>query len=166
MSINPDKSIKTVCDVNPQQLLDEGISTIVLDYDGVLASYRREMPDEVVVWLSKCVKIFGLSQIFILTNNPSKNRVKYFDLICPGIQVIDGVKKKPDPEGLNQIIKLVGVNPEQVMMFDDQLSSGILAARRAGTKSTLITKPYIGLDIRELWWVLLRFVERLVNNRK
>lgn len=162
MSIKPDQRVRRLCDVDPQQLFDEGISAIVLDYDGVLAPYRKKMPNEVIAWLSQSIEIFGLSQIFILTNNPSKKRKKYFETTFPGIRVIDRVKKKPDPEGLIQIIKLAGVNQEQVMMFDDQLLSGILAASRAGTKSTLITKPYIGRDVRELWWVGKRLVERFL----
>jgi uncharacterized protein len=162
MSINPDRRVSKVLDVNPQQLFDDGISTVVFDYDGVLAPYRKKMPHEVITWLGECIKIFGLSRICILTNNPSLKRIKYFATTFPGIVVIHGVKKKPDPEGLIKIINQNGVNPVEVMMFDDQLLSGILAARRAGTKSTLITKPYIGTDIRELWWIAKRFIEKFV----
>ena len=162
MSINPDRRVSKVLDVNPQQLFDDGISTMVFDYDGVLAPYRKGMPHEVITWLEECIKIFGLSRIFILTNNPSLKRIKYFANSFPGMRVIDGVKKKPDPEGLIKIINQTGVSPVQVMMFDDQLLSGILAAKRAGTKSTLITKPYIGMDIRELWWIAKRLIEKFV----
>ena len=163
MSIKPDRYINKVCDVNPQKLFDEGISTIVFDYDGVLAPYRQAMPEEVIEWLGKCIEIFRLSNIFILTNNPSRERKNYFETTFPGMRVIDGVKKKPDPDGLNQIIKLAGVKPAQVMMFDDQLFAGILAARRAGAKSALVSKPYIGMDIRELWWIGKRFVEKFLS---
>jgi uncharacterized protein len=162
MSINPDRRVSQVLDVNPQQLFDEGISTVVFDYDGVLAPYRKKMPVDVISWLEECIKIFGLSKIFILTNNPSLKRIKYFATTFPGITVIHGVKKKPAPEGLIKIIKQTGVSPVEVIMFDDQLLSGILAAKRAGIKSTLITKPYIGTDVRELWWIAKRLIEKFV----
>ncbi len=77
-------------------------------------------------------------QMAVLTNKPVRASVE----ICDGLglsrymfRIYGGnsfATKKPDPEGLNAIIREAGVSPGETVMIGDS-SVDILTARRAGT---------------------------------
>lgn len=80
----------------------------------------------------------SLRQMAVLTNKPVRPSID----ICDGLglapymfRIYGGnsfVTKKPDPEGLNAIIREAGVSPSETLMIGDS-SVDILTARRAGT---------------------------------
>jgi uncharacterized protein len=60
-------------------------------------------------------------------------------------------------------MELEGIAPEMVLMVDDRLLTGILAAAIAGTSSLYIAKPLADFSssaAKESVFALLRFVER------
>lgn len=77
-------------------------------------------------------------KLAILTNKPVRASVE----ICEGLGLAEYMfriyggnsfaSKKPDPEGLNTIIREAGVSPGETLMIGDS-SVDILTARRAGT---------------------------------
>jgi len=167
-------ALQKICRTTPsnQQLLDippiafqqQGIDVLILDFDGVLASHGELYPtEELHGWLHDCVQVFGAEQIFILSNKPLVERIAYFHQHYPGVRYIKEVKKKPYPDGLQKIIALTQKQPESLMLVDDRLLTGSLAACIANISVTYITKPYVCISKRpvaEIFFMSLRLLER------
>jgi predicted HAD superfamily phosphohydrolase YqeG len=127
--------------ISPSSLKQQGIDILALDFDGVLAAHGETYPNpELHNWLNESIKLFGAKNIFILSNKPMQKRIAYFKSY--GIEFITEVKKKPYPDGLNKIIALTATNNQKIMLFDDRLLTGCLAACIAKVPVTYITKPY------------------------
>lgn len=142
----------------------KGITVLVLDFDGVLAAHGEPYPvQELQTWLRECINTFGSTQVFVLSNKPLQSRITYFNHHYAGVQCIADVKKKPYPDGIQKIIALTGQPPSAVMLVDDRLLTGCLAACIVGIPVTYITHPYIRLSkrpVQELFFMTLRFLER------
>lgn len=145
---------------------DLGVKILVLDFDGVLAAHGDIAPlPELQPWLEQCVAIFGNKGVFILSNKPLPQRLAYFQQYHPEIEFIRARRKKPYPDGLQQIIELTATEAHKLILVDDRLLTGILAACITGVQSIYISKPYTNLKQRplaELFFMLLRGAERLL----
>jgi len=145
-------------------LKQKGVAVLVLDFDGVLAAHGEPEPaEDLEPWLQACINSFGPKQVFVLSNKPLESRIAYFKRHYPGVRCIVDVKKKPYPDGLQKIIALSGQPAEAVMLVDDRLLTGALAACIAQVSVTYITHPIVLLSKRpvsELFFMTLRFWER------
>lgn len=150
--------------LSPATLKQQGVSVLVLDFDGVLAAHGETIPaEELQHWLQDVVNTYGSKQIFVLSNKPLPSRLAYFNHYYPGVQCISEVKKKPYPDGLQKIMALSGQPAEALMLVDDRLLTGCLAACIANVPVTYITRPYVLMSkrpIQELFFMMLRFLER------
>lgn len=158
----PDCSILTL---EPAVLKAEGIAALALDFDGVLANHGAAEPlPEAIAWLKRCESVFGGDRIFILSNKPTEARKRWFAGHFPRIRLISGVRKKPFPDGLDKTGELARVPLSAILMVDDRLLTGCLAAINAGAQPCYVRSPYISLRHRpltELFFRLLRAGERL-----
>ena len=80
------------------------------------------------------------------------------------MRFISGVRKKPYPDGLNKTGELTGVPLSSILMVDDRLLTGCLAALAAGARPCYIRHPYADFTYRpfaELFFRMLRVIERL-----
>jgi hypothetical protein len=149
---------------SPQSLKQRGIEVVVLDFDGVLAADHALLPTPVMQqWLHDCLMVFGQKHIFLLSNKPLPTRIVYFEQL--GIHCITGVKKKPYPDGLQQVMELTQQPAHHLLLLDDRLLTGVLATCIAGTQVSYITQPYIDWHHRPLAesiFMLLRFIERRI----
>ena len=136
--------VEELKDLDLIDLKAQGIRILVLDFDGVLASHgENTLSNELSDWLKNCVHVFGSGQVFILSNKPTDIRAHYFRDYFPGIVFMPVAKKKPYPDGLLQVIDKTKVPAEAVLIVDDRLLTGILAAILAGAKARLLTRPLI-----------------------
>mgnify|MGYP003590167981 CR=1 FL=1 len=147
-------------------LAENGIAGCALDFDGVLAGHGADQPLPVVVqWLDHLVTAFGQKRICILSNRPVGPRVDWFAQHYPDIRFIHGVPKKPDPTGILQAAEMMGCSPSQLLMVDDRLLTGVLAALLAGAQVVYIREPYQRFDKAfwyECFFSAMRSVERLL----
>jgi len=150
--------------IPPATLKRDGVVILVLDFDGVLAAHGEIYPTKKLHhWLHKVIEIFGSKNIFILSNKPLPSRIAYFNHHYPGVQYIANVKKKPYPDGLQKIMALTGQPANALMLVDDRLLTGGLAACIANVPVTYISRPYVLLSkrpLKELFFMTLRFLER------
>jgi uncharacterized protein len=150
--------------LSPERLQQQGIKILVLDFDGVLAAHGDIVPTaECQTWLQKGIEIFGASQIFILSNKPLPLRIAYFATNFHGVRCIAGVRKKPYPDGLQQIMSLTACSPQQILLADDRLLTGILAGCIAQVQVAYIARPYTQFrnrPLQESFFMLLRTSER------
>jgi predicted HAD superfamily phosphohydrolase YqeG len=153
-----------LCQLSPIKLKQQGITVIVLDFDGVLAAHGESLPaQEIHSWLQACIKCFGAQQVFVLSNKPLVSRIAYFNCHYQGVRYITAVRKKPYPDGLKTIMALTKQSSHQVMLIDDRLLTGVLAACLANVSVTYITYPYVQLSKRplpEIFFMVLRSLER------
>lgn len=150
----------------PEVLLTSGIVALALDFDGVLANHGAATPlPAAVAWLKHCEAVFGGDKIFILSNKPTEGRRQWFAAQFPAIRFISGVRKKPYPDGLIKVGALAGVPLPSILMVDDRLLTGCLAALVAGAHPCYIRRPYASFSFRpfaELFFWKLRLAERLL----
>ena len=150
--------------LNPAAAKASGIEVLALDFDGVLAPHGYQTPlPEAEKWLSGCVAVFGADNIFILSNKPTEERCLWFCQNFPDIRFISGVPKKPFPDGLNKIAALARAPQSTILMVDDRLITGCLAAINAGARPCYVRSPYISFEQRpliELFFMALRIGER------
>ncbi|MDD2897615.1 MAG: hypothetical protein PHI31_02765 [Desulfuromonadaceae bacterium] len=149
----------------PEELLSSGIAALALDFDGVLAAHGSLTPlPEAIGWLKRCEAVFGRDRIFILSNKPTEERRQWFAQHFPAMRFISGVRKKPYPDGLKKTGELAGVPLSSILMVDDRLLTGCLAAIIAGARPCYIRYPYVSYTTRpfaELFFQILRAGERL-----
>ena len=157
----PDSSI---ANLDPARLKGFAITALALDFDGVLAPHGFSAPlPETQEWLVRCCAVFGADKIFILSNKPTEARKAWFRDNFPEIRFISGVRKKPYPDGLKKAGELARVPLSAILMVDDRLLTGCLAALVAGARPFYIRRPCISLRHRplaELFFMLLRAGER------
>lgn len=156
-----DASILTI---DPAELKSQGVAAVALDFDGVLAGHGFPAPlPETVAWMQRCEALFGGDKMFILSNKPTDGRRQWFAERFPAMRFISGVRKKPYPDGLNKTAELSGVPLHSILMVDDRLLTGCLAALVAGARPCYIRRPYVSFNRRpvaELFFWLLRAGER------
>ena len=155
----------SILTIDPAELKEQGIAALALDFDGVLAGHGALAPlPEAVAWMKRCEAIFGGGMIFILSNKPTEERRQWFAEHFPAMRFISGVRKKPYPDGINRAGELAGVPTSSIMMVDDRLLTGCLAALEAGARPCYIRRPYASFSYRpfaELFFWKLRLMERL-----
>jgi predicted HAD superfamily phosphohydrolase YqeG len=154
----------SILDLAPEALHAAGVAALALDFDGVLACHGFPVPlPEAVDWMKRCEAIFGGDRIFILSNKPTEGRRRWFAEHFPAMRFISGVRKKPYPDGIKKTGELAGVPLSSIMMVDDRLLTGCLAALEAGARPCYIRRPYISFEQRpltEMFFMLLRRAER------
>lgn len=150
--------------LDPAAMRSSGITALALDFDGVLAHHGALKPiPETIEWIKRCEAVFGGDRIFILSNKPAEIRRQWFAEHFPALRFISGVRKKPFPDGINKAGELAGVPLSSILMVDDRLLTGCLAAINAGAVPCYIRRPYISFKHRpaaELFFMLLRLAER------
>jgi predicted HAD superfamily phosphohydrolase YqeG len=155
----------SILELDLTTFLSSGIAALALDFDGVLAAHGAPAPlPEAIEWLNQCETVFGGARIFILSNKPTEDRKLWFARHFPAMRFISGVRKKPYPDGLHKTAELAGVPLSAILMVDDRLLTGCLAALVAGARPCYIRTPYISftqLPLAELFFWLLRAGERL-----
>jgi hypothetical protein len=158
----PDSSC--ILTLDPEALKASGVTVLALDFDGVLANHGDPAPlPDAIEWMKRCEAVFGGDRIFILSNKPTEVRRHWFASNFPAIRFISGVRKKPYPDGLYKTGELAGAPQSQILMVDDRLLTGCLAALVAGARTCYIRQPYISFKQRplaELFFFLLRKTER------
>ena len=160
------QGVSSVLDLCSSQLIEQGIEGVVLDFDGVLAAHgKRTLHPEVKPWLDRLVACPSL-KIAILSNNPSSLRQAFFAQHYPAIPFIRGVRKKPYPEGLFEAARVLQCPVGHLLMVDDRLLTGCLAALNAGARALWISKPYQDFFsskcLLEIYFSCLRKLDRLM----
>ncbi len=156
-----DASILTL---DPAALKSGGSAVLALDFDGVLAPHGFSAPlPGAEQWLTRCSAVFGAGNVFILSNKPTDERRHWFREHFPEMRFISGVRKKPFPDGLNKTGELARVPLSAILMVDDRLLTGCLAALNAGARPYYVRRPFVSFHhhpFAEMFFRLLRAGER------
>lgn len=141
------------------------VAVVVLDFDGVLGHHDANQPTESAIkWLQALSNQIGEQRIAILTNKAKPERLAFFKKHFPSIQFVVGVLKKPYPNGLWEIANYRGIESSRLLLIDDRLLTGMLAACLAPCQARYFTRPvkkFRAHFIKESFFVCLRFIERM-----
>lgn len=152
--------------LNPLFLKEKGIKILILDFDGVLAAHGEiVLSPAIISWINSCIQVLGEGKIFVLSNKATTTRAEYFARTFKGVKWIFPTRKKPYPDGILQILQLTHTAPQEILVIDDRLLTGILAAVIANVSGCYVTNPIIFFHkrpIEETFFMVLRKIERLL----
>ena len=161
---NSDNFVHCIRELSCHYLMQYRIKLLVLDFDGVLSSHgKTRLTGSVSLWLTQLSNDFPLKQICIHSNNLFDSRIQYLENAFPDIEIIYFTQKKPYPHDLLNIVQRRKLKPQDILVVDDRLTSGILCACLIGARGLLITKPFIdyrAATIKEFFFTFVRFIER------
>lgn len=72
------------------------------------------------------------------------------NLFEPLITATEMEKGKPDPEPFRRIIQIMGLNPSNIMMVGDSISSDLAPAKKLGMKTAFISEKKISTPLADL----------------
>ena len=158
--------IKSILELDLSLVKKKGIRALILDMDGVLTAYGDiQLEPPIALWLKNCIEVLGKDKVFILSNRPKMARLDYFHQTFQGVNFIMVGQKKPYPAGIEKILQMTQLKPNEVLIVDDRLLTGILAAGIAQVQAFYVTKPLINFrkrPVKELFFIILRVVERFI----
>lgn len=132
----PDKSFKDVSEIDLEELKKEGIKGLIIDLDDTLVPSDKKIPIEFInSWLMKSKKEFN---VFILSNN---SKPQYVQAFCDKFELpFIARAMKPRSKFLNQAIKKMNLNKQEVVIIGDRITTDILGGKILGIKAFLV-KP-------------------------
>lgn len=147
----PEFLVDRVENIDPFRIPDK-IKAIASDVDGVLTFYHHWwLNGQVNSWLND-IHDDGRF-IFLVTNSYGKRAIQLSSIfkdspieliVTPETVSQPGEKatkhRKPHPDMLDFVLENYQLDPEELLMLDDQLSAGILAANRANVPSVLLPR--------------------------
>ncbi len=114
--------------------------------DFVIVGLDREFNYHDLAMAQRC--ILEGKALFYATNDdatlPAKNRVlPGAGVMVKAVEVCTGIKPitifgKPQPTGIELILRKYNISPKHALMFGDRLNTDIIAGNRAGVKTILI----------------------------
>jgi len=115
-------------------LLSKDIKALILDVDGTLISGKKPvLSNGIKNWILNSKKYF---YIYLLSNNPSKNRIK---LIAEQLDLeFTYSGGKPGKRKLQKILNRIPYSPNEVAIIGDRVFTDILVGNRLGMYTVLV----------------------------
>ena len=142
--LHPNAYFKKVEDISYEYLIENGITSVVLDVDNTLIDYDVNITDDVIKWV-KYLKEKGLA-LYILSNSGKKSKI---DKIA-GILEIPYIyfAKKPLRSGFLKVIRILDEKPEKIAMVGDQIFTDVLGGNICKMFTILVDQ----IDEKDFWY--------------
>ncbi|MFD0827470.1 YqeG family HAD IIIA-type phosphatase [Bacillus sp. UNC438CL73TsuS30] len=153
----PDEHVKSILDINPNELKKRGIKGIITDLDNTLVEWDRpNATPQLISWFDEMKKHNIL--VTIVSNN-NEDRVKAFSdpLKIPFIFRA----RKPMGPAFQKAISQMGIKKEETVVIGDQLLTDVLGGNRSGLYTILVV-PVAQTD--GFFTKFNRFAERRIMN--
>lgn len=154
MIIKPDYNLKSIYDIDLDELKSIGIKIILFDLDStIMISKSASYTPETKEWLEKVKRDF---KIAVISNNKSEEyiaKVKVqsdFDIIAHA--------SKPNPKKMAKFLESLNIKPENAVMVGDRPLTDIVAGKLLGCKTILVDS--INADNENLPTRFVRMLER------
>ncbi|MGL4769000.1 MAG: YqeG family HAD IIIA-type phosphatase [Mycoplasmoidaceae bacterium] len=137
--LRPDNYIKSIQDVNFENLYQQGIRVIICDLDNTLVPSFKSIPSASNIDLVKHIKSIGF-RLYIVSNN-RKERVEKFITKLEEKVKIDGYLSSTFKPFIFKIKKLFinhQIDASETLFIGDQFITDILAANRIKAQSILV----------------------------
>lgn len=150
MILLPDLICDSVCDLTPEFLSQNGVCTLLLDFDNTIMAYTEDTPSpDVLCWLD-ALKQSGVT--LCVVSNTKRGRAPNFAK-THGIDCIVHARK-PFQRGIHEAKRRFGV--QGVALVGDQIYTDVLGANCGGLISILI-KP---IRLHNFWLRARHFLEK------
>ena len=153
----PDEHVKSILDIQPEELKERGIKGIITDLDNTLVEWDRpNATPELIKWFEQIKKHNIL--VTIVSNN-NELRVKEFSdpLQIPFIFRA----RKPMARAFNKALAEMKIKKEEAVVIGDQLLTDVLGGNRGGFHTILVV-PVAQTD--GFFTKFNRFTERRIMN--
>lgn len=153
----PNKHVKTIFDIKPEQLKEQGIKGIITDLDNTLVAWDVvDATPEVIEWFKR-MEDQGIS-IMIISNNKME-RVKIFSEPLGTPYVFSA--KKPLRRAFKRAANQMGFKKDEIVVIGDQLLTDVLGGNLAGFYTILVV-PIVQTDAKIT--KINRTIERRILN--
>jgi len=132
----PDEYIKSVYDINLDELKKRGIKLIVFDIDNTLKTYDETIPSSKNKDFFELIKSKGMDVCFL--SNGRKKRVKKYNEDINFMAIHCALK--PLPYNLKKILKYNKVSEEEVVIVGDQIFTDVIAGKLSNV-GTILVEP-------------------------
>tara|TARA_B100000700_G_C15039654_1_gene854671 strand:+ start:1403 stop:1906 length:504 start_codon:yes stop_codon:yes gene_type:complete len=138
------------------KLINKDIKALILDVDGTILSGKDiKVHSPTLNWIKEAKKSM---KIELLSNNPSEKRISKISNIL-GLNYTHRAVK-PRRKKINQVIKKMNVNPNNIAMVGDRIFTDIIGGNRLGLY-TILVKP-VGIDGKPLKRNKFQNLEKLI----
>ncbi len=153
----PDEHVKSILDIDPEDLKKRGIKGIITDLDNTLVEWDRpNATPELINWFEQ---IRNHNILVTIVSNNNENRVKEFSdpLQIPFIFRA----RKPMVRAFYSALSKMGIKKEEAVVIGDQLLTDVLGGNRSGFHTILVV-PVAQTD--GFFTKFNRFTERRILN--
>ncbi len=127
---------KTIYDVDPQFYQEQNITTLILDLDNTLASYRALVPSKETIAYVEAIKKLGIT-VYLISNNRDRRVHEYAQTL--NVKYLASARK-PFTSKIRAFIKSENIDQDKLMLVGDQLLTDVRAANKLGVKVLLCDK--------------------------
>ena len=151
-----------VTEILVQDLLDQGIETVLLDLDNTLVAWQKsDVPDEVREWIQQ-LKAADLKLCLVSNTRHGKRLVALSEEL--GIPYVRRAWK-PRKKGFLNAMKELGAEPSKTIMIGDQMFTDVFGGNRLGIYTIMVRpmarREFVGTKIsRALEYVLLSWFRK------
>ncbi len=132
----PDLLLKSIYELNREQLREQGITLLLMDLDNTLDRYNAHLPTvSLRNWIDR-LKAAGIEP-FIYSNSKDGRAKRFADSLSIGFVQH---ARKPRAGRLLKLLKEKNTSPEQAAIIGDQIYTDILCGARAGIL-TIAVRP-------------------------
>ena len=151
-SLLPRFMTRSLTDLTPEFLEQQGIRLLMLDFDNTIVPYTTNVPTaEMEGWLRQ----MAASPIRLcVVSNSKRDRVRIF---CQqyGIDCITHANK-PFSKGIRACLTRYGISPKQAALVGDQIFTDTLGGNCAGVKTVLVK----AIDNHNFWLKARHMLEK------
>jgi HAD superfamily phosphatase (TIGR01668 family) len=132
--LRPDRSFRSLLDIDSRSLKDLGIEALLVDIDNTIVPWRGEHPDEAIVRRLTDFQEAGI--LIILVSNAGAARAERMaeKLGCRAV----APAKKPFSSGYRRAHALLGIAKNNIATVGDQIFTDVLGGNRYGIKTILV----------------------------
>ena len=127
---------KSIYEIDVDFYKRNGVTTLFMDLDNTLDSFKAREPKEETINLVKMLKENGINPI-IISNNKASRVSGYANLL--GVEFLSSARK-PFSKKIKKEIAKRGIDKNNVMLVGDQMMTDVLAANGAKIKVVLTEK--------------------------
>lgn len=152
MFLKPDYNLKSIYDIDLDELKKQGIKAILFDLDStIMASKTACYTDKTRQWLETVQKHFFMA---IVSNNNNQEYIEKVKAISPFPVLFGACKPKTGP--VREFLKKHSVNKNETVIVGDRPLTDILCGKLLGCKTILVDSISADREAK-----IVRFVRKL-----
>ncbi len=152
MFLKPDYNLKSIYEINLEELEKSGIKAMLFDLDSTLMGSKTGCYTEKTLdWLKKVQSKFFTA---IISNNHNQEYIKKVSAITPFPILFEA--KKPNTQPAKDFLKKYSINPKEAVFVGDRPLTDILCGKLLGCKTILVDSITADKEAK-----IVRFVRKL-----